>query len=274
METAEQNIADIPEQATTIPEPEPEPTQDANPIQQDGMDFGTLKRVGNDLKSGAKTLLTLMNALSQATAVVIMLFGLCLAFFGERLLKPLATGAGFIAGYVVGYKILSLVPNKYTSIVGYRDLILIGLSMLVGLVVAGLFWKLIRVAIFVLGAACGYFLGILILSLGDAIISIPEKNKMLIFAAIIGGILSVVAEKFVLKIVTAVVGSNLAALGLDSLFKIGILSRYNELIEKGHFERMDGKCLSLFFVVAILIAISLSFQLSFKRKNKIYSEVK
>lgn len=140
-------------------------------------------------------------------AIAAIVIGLLNCFFGYRLFKIILGIWGFIAGAVLGVGIATTMSG---------ELWLAILAGLIGGVVgAVLFVLLYFVGIFLLGAGLGFLLGGAIVSALN--IGGPVQWVIAGVLAIVGGIVAVIVQKFMIILSTALGGAAMAVGGIYTL---------------------------------------------------------
>jgi len=147
-----------------------------------------------------------MNLFTTVSPVLLLVAGFIVCFFGYRLLRFTLGLAGFCVGLALGLAVAGLIPNisqVLTIIIGIVGGVL-------GAVVAALLYK---VGVFLLGAGAGVLVASIILT------STGWSHPMLIrlVAAIAGGILTLVLERTLVSILSALAGAWGITLGAFSL---------------------------------------------------------
>jgi hypothetical protein len=132
--------------------------------------------------------------------------GLMLCFWGQRITRVALAVVGFGAGALLCWNALGLAAGM--SIVLRYILACVG-----GLLGALLAAFLYRVGVFLLGALAGAFLAGLF-----AVVTHIEPGQLgVLGAALVGGIVALVAQRWLLCVLTAFAGAWLAAVGLFTL---------------------------------------------------------
>ncbi|UCG43497.1 MAG: DUF4203 domain-containing protein [candidate division WOR-3 bacterium] len=135
-------------------------------------------------------------AASGVAAVLSILVGGIVCFFGYRVLRAALGIAGFIVGAVLAASGVALIPSSTQVWVLVAALV----GGIVGAVLAALLYK---VGVFLLGAAAGALVaGLVVTALGLA-----ASWWVLGIGAVAGGILGLVLQKRIVSILTAFVGA-------------------------------------------------------------------
>jgi len=167
-------------------------------------------------------------------AVLCMLIGLILCFFGIRLLQATAFFVGVYLGYILMYSILgsSGVTNNYALIFGS-----LGFGILVGLFMILLLKCLVALVLFLIGFVAGWYLGIWILSWVEiqhgSIDASTWRWIVLVACGVVIGIVTACLPKLFLAIATSWVGSYLVFYGIDVFAQTGYADAF-QLILTGH----------------------------------------
>ncbi len=143
---------------------------------------------------------------STAVAAGIVLVGLVLAFFGHRLFKAAVALVGLFAGALVAGGLaaaLSLAPTW------------VAVAAVVGAVLgAVLFRGVLKLGLFLLGAACGGLLGGLSASAGFGPLVVGLVAAAL---AILGGLLALKSQRLMVSVSSAALGAAATAVGVVHL---------------------------------------------------------
>ena len=140
-----------------------------------------------------------LNALATHLHVpLVLIAGLVICFFGQRLVKLTLGLVGFVAGAVAGWAAAgALAPNNNTAML---------LSIIVGgIIVAVLCFWLFHVGIFIVGAGAGAVATAAVSrALGQ-----PVQPLTILIVAVAVGVVALLLQKFMLVLCTAFVGSYL-----------------------------------------------------------------
>eukprot|EP01084_Bolivina_argentea_P051310 94388_1 len=150
-------------------------------------------------------------------AIIIIISGIVLLFFGGKLLKWIVFINGFLAGSLLTYAIIHNLDISQTSnIIRYSIFIAISVGIFIG-VLAICFYKL---AIFMTGAICGIIIGQLLWYLITLLIDMSKYTNqtnniihilLIIIFAILFGLLTL---KYLIKAITSFVGSFMVTSGI------------------------------------------------------------
>jgi hypothetical protein len=137
---------------------------------------------------------------------IAILIGALECFFGYRVFKTVLGLIGFLAGAILGAVIgYSLSGNRIVSILA---------GILGGFIGAGLLVTLYFVGVFVIGALLGGILAEMLFTL----FSRSSVPVVIVVLAVIGGVLAVIFQKFMIIVSTSFSGAYLAVNGLAYLF--------------------------------------------------------
>jgi hypothetical protein len=178
-----------------------------------------------------------------AVGVVALVAGLLLCFFGNRFARFALGLTGFAAGALLCWQVLGA-ANGMSIVLRY---ILSGVAGVVGALLA---FILYNVGVFLLGALAGAFLAGLF-----AVVTHVEPGQVgVLGAALIGGIVALVAQKWLLCVLTAFAGAWLAAAGLFNLLGWGGAEPVAQLVRPGgaHGAAMVGVWLLLGSIGSII----------------------
>ena len=186
----------------------------------------------------------LTHSIETAAAVLSIIAGLFICFYGYKLLKFILGLTGFISGAFAGASIAYyLAGGSFWVIAG---------ALIGGIIGALLFIFLFHAAIFILGAAIGAFAGILTASL----LGLGEGAALILTgtAAIVLGIAALATHKFVIRFLTAIYGASLAASGIGQL----VLSDFDiiEMIRDPSI--MGDMVLSTMVILAITLVLGIA----------------
>jgi len=147
--------------------------------------------------------------LIAAAVLLQVLFALANCFFGYRIFTIILGLMGFAAGAVLG----GMAGYDLSS--GEGSLMLVG-GVVGGLVGAVLFVLLYYIGVFLTGAA----LGVVLTSGGAAVAHVPELAPVvLLIAAVAGGVVALILQKFVIVLSTTLSGAWFAIVG--ALYLVG-----------------------------------------------------
>ena len=141
-----------------------------------------------------------LNEALKTIGVVTLLFGLANAFFGYKLFRAMLSLLGFLAGGVAGGVVFIRTQSIFSDREMFWIYVIIG-----GFIGAGLIELFHHLGVFLATGAMGALTGLLLTQSTDGALII----------GIIVGILSVIFEKYVIIISTAISGARLAALGIQ-----------------------------------------------------------
>jgi len=136
-------------------------------------------------------------------SIIATLFGLFICFFGYRIFKLVLA----ILGFIIGASFIAGVGFTLTD--GNEILIILIAGIAGGLVAAVILLFLYSAGVFLLGALFGIsvFSGILML------INIDTSPLLYIMPAILGGIIALLLQKFMIILITSFAGAWIAVIG-------------------------------------------------------------
>ena len=148
-----------------------------------------------------------MNVLSTVSPILLLAAGFVMCFFGYRLLRLTLGLAGFGVGLALGSLIAGLIP-------GTSQVLTIVLAIVFGILGAILATALYKFGVFLLGAGAGALIaGVVVAATGW---HYPMIARVL--AAITGGILTLILERPLISILSALAGAWGIVLGTFRLF--------------------------------------------------------
>ena len=147
-----------------------------------------------------------MNILTTASPALLLVMGFIVCFFGYRLLRFTLGLAGFCVGLALGLAIAGLIP-------GISQVFTIIIGIVCGILGAVLATVLYKFGVFLLGAGAGVLVaGVVVAATGW---HYPMIARVL--AAIVGGVLTLVLERPLVSILSALAGGWGTTLGTFSL---------------------------------------------------------
>ncbi len=147
-----------------------------------------------------------MNFLSTVSPVLLLVAGFVVCFFGYRLLRFTLGLAGFCVGLALGLTVAGLIP-------GISQVLTIIIGIVGGILGAVLATVLYKFGVFLLGAGVGVLVaGIVVAATGW---HYPMLARVL--AAIVGGILTLILERPLVSILSALAGAWGIVLGASML---------------------------------------------------------
>jgi len=148
-----------------------------------------------------------MNLLSTVSPALLLIAGFVVCFFGYRLLRLTLGLAGFGVGLALGLAIAGLIP-------GISQAITIVIGIVCGILGAVLSSVLYKFGVFLLGAGAGALIaGVIVAATGW---HYPMIARVL--GAIAGGILTLILERPLISILSALAGAWGIVLGAFRLF--------------------------------------------------------
>jgi hypothetical protein len=137
-----------------------------------------------------------MNVLSTVSPVLLLIAGFVVCFFGYRLLRFTLGLAGFCVGLALGLAVAGLIP-------GISQVFAIIIGIVCGILGAVLATVLYKFGVFMLGAGAGALIaGVIVAATGW---HYPMLARVL--AAIAGGILTLLLERSLVSILSALAGA-------------------------------------------------------------------
>ncbi len=137
-----------------------------------------------------------MNVLSTVSPVLLLIAGFVVCFFGYRLLRFTLGLAGFCVGLALGLAVAGLIP-------GISQVFTIIIGIVCGILGAVLATVLYKFGVFMLGAGAGALIaGVIVAATGW---HYPMLARVL--AAIAGGILTLLLERSLVSILSALAGA-------------------------------------------------------------------
>jgi len=156
-----------------------------------------------------------MNVLSTVSPVLLLAAGFVVCFFGYRLLRLTLGLAGFGVGLALGLLIAGLIA-------GVSQVLTIVLAIAFGILGAILATALYKFGVFLLGAGAGALIaGVVVTATGW---HYPMIARVL--AAIVGGILTLILERPLISVLSALAGAWGIVLGVSRLFGWHHVSAY------------------------------------------------
>lgn len=159
-----------------------------------------------------------MSVVAGAAAIVV---GLVVCFRGQRLARVALVLTGFAAGALLALNGLQMLPNASDT---FRYIVA-GVAGVLGAVLALLLYG---VGVFLLGALAGAFLA----GLSAALMRVEVTALVVFIAALAGGVTTLLAQRWLLSVLTAFAGAWLALSGLLAVLHTGA---------DGWLERLAGK---------------------------------
>ncbi|MFO7651014.1 MAG: DUF4203 domain-containing protein [bacterium] len=181
--------------------------------------------------------------MNVAVGAVALAVGLLLCFFGNRIARFALGLTGFAAGALLCWQVLGA-ANGMSIVLRY---VLAGVAGVLGAVLA---FVLYNVGVFLLGALAGAFLAGLF-----AVVTHVEPGQIgVLGSALVGGIIALVAQRWLLCVLTAFAGAWLAAAGLVNLAGWGGAEPVAQLLRPGggHGAAMVGIWLLLGSIGSII----------------------
>ena len=154
-----------------------------------------------------------MSLLSTVSPVLLLIAGFVVCFLGYRLLRFTLGLAGFCVGIALGLAVAGLIP-------GISQVFTIIIGIVCGVLGAILATVLYKFGVFLLGAGAGILVaGVIVAATGW---HYPMLARVL--AAIVGGILTLILERPLISILSALAGAWGIVLGTFQLFGLSHVS--------------------------------------------------
>jgi hypothetical protein len=161
-------------------------------------------------------------------AIILMIIGLSLTFYGFRLIRTTL--------FVMGFLLFSFLGFMYLPQLHISDTIVLLASFCLGLLGGCIAMYLVSLGLFVLGAVAGFSLALLIISLNPAPFSESSaRTVLLILFAIAGIVLMHFLQKPAIIISTSIFGSFIFFNGFDVFAHVGFVS-HTRAFFKGQIE--------------------------------------
>lgn len=151
-------------------------------------------------------------SLTNLFFITAALFGLLICFFGYRIMRFLVAVAGFVIGAGLAATVaLSLTQESILALTKGSDfLIIIAAGIAGGLILSIILLFLYPAGVFLLGAV----FGILLSSAVIALFNIVLEPVLYVIPALLGGILTLLIQRFMLILMTSAIGAWLSVLGV------------------------------------------------------------
>lgn len=166
-----------------------------------------------------------LNASSGIIAVILLITGLTLVFFGHMLFKPVLFIVGFYIFAAIAFSILSAIEVSSGMILfgANRSFAFLILVIVFGLMGGLLFMCVWRLGLAAVGAIFGFFVAIFVLSLwsNGVITSGVGRSIFIALLSVLGAVLISIFEKPLLILGTAFPGAYAFVFGLDIFINSG-----------------------------------------------------
>ncbi|KAI8593386.1 hypothetical protein BDZ88DRAFT_404502 [Geranomyces variabilis] len=197
-----------------------------------------------------------INLYSSIGAAILIATGLIFVFSGHQTFKLILWIAGFYLGAVFSYVLLTAIESRGHDFGGSRNLYFFIITLIVGVAIGTLFvciWKLGLIAV---GAALGFTISMLVLSLAkDGVITQGTGRTIFIAAlTIVGAVAVLFAERPILIIGTAVTGAFAVVWGVDVFTRAGLVEATNMFLA-GQGEYTPDKWVYLELGGAVALAL-------------------
>lgn len=184
------------------------------------------------------------DAQSCIMATIGILLGSLICFFGYRIFKFLLFLAGFLAGFFFSYMLCSgyLTEHLFGKSFEHKDQIFLGISVAVGLIAGLLTLCIFYLGLFVLGAAMGWFVGMVCLPLLYKHAEFLSEHDwvpyiILCAFAIAGGIIIICIQKVIIVIASSFLGAFGCINGFDYFLENSRSLYYAVNILHGRFDK-------------------------------------
>jgi len=232
----------------------------------------TITELGNSPHKNADGSFT---ATGIATAIVLMVIGLVLVFFGHKLFKPvLFITGGFICAALTYVLLVTIESNKGQPLFGAsRSIAFFFLVIVAGILGGLLFTCLWKLGLFAIGALLGFTLGSFILGIASNGLIHSETGRVIFLSvlALAGGIGILFIEKPMLVLGTAFPGSYGFFFGLDIFLNTGFKEGMQNFLSGGGLYVTSGVVYGMLGGVLGLAVIGCVVQFR-DTKRKSYSE--
>lgn len=193
------------------------------------------------------------------SGIILLATGLAFAFFGQVILKPLVMFAGAVGGFFLGQKLLTYLDGEFFDLGKHRELLLIAGSLVFGIVVGAVCWKLLRLGIGVLGGIAGFLVGSMIVGSNAKLFRSKWKDAFIFALVAVGAFVTLISSKVIVRGITAVVGSSLLILGLDVFVKSGLLEKVLDSIAAPEKPIAISSGKEMFMVIGAGIVAGIAF---------------
>ncbi|KAJ3172312.1 hypothetical protein HDU87_007907 [Geranomyces variabilis] len=224
----------------------------------------------DDATGGDSTTTDVTNALanhvtvqSAIAAVILIIAGCVVLFFGHRLFYPTLFVGGFFFFASLAYVVL--VNAEPTSGYSNRSTLILCVVLVAGIVGGLLAICLVKLGITLVGAAGGFALALFVLSWksGGVIESGLGRTIFIIACIIIGAIVIHFVIKSALIVFTSIAGAFGITLGIDFFAQTGFAQTVQSILIKRTIVDSDvsqGKVVALLVTTAVLAAIGMIVQ--------------
>jgi hypothetical protein len=207
-----------------------------------------------------------MSAYPVVSAVASIGMGIIFLLFGSKLVKPISFLAGFSLAYVICISVMAnLELNHGVDYGSNRDLIILLVPLIVGLLVGGLFLCVLKLGILAIGAMAGFSLAGFVLTWKSSS-TIDSGVYRPIFIAIFtisGAFLMLFFEKTFMAVCTSIIGAFWICCGADVFFGAGFKQALKLcLTNTGDFQFNDRTTI-LLVSFAVLVVFGIFIQLKF-----------
>ncbi|MCC6611928.1 MAG: DUF4203 domain-containing protein [Anaerolineae bacterium] len=177
------------------------------------------------------------------TGIILLAIGLIACFYGKRLYRVVLALFGFIAGYYAAW----------AALVQQSDVVQVVGAIIVGLVVAFVFWSLYKAAHVLFGAFLGLALGTVIANAFnlDGVVYLV----VVVVLAIIGALIGISLADMMIRLATAFGGASQAVSGLAAI--AAALGISLPLVDPSHSSTVvhDTTAAIVTFVLVIVLGI-------------------
>ena len=168
-----------------------------------------------------------LNIVAAPFAVVLIIVGLAVCFFGRRLLKPALAVCGFAGGVILGNYLVHLINTEQLAKEYVNNDLVRMIPIVTGIILAALCVGFVSIAMYLLAAAGGLVSFAIV---KDAIegslgieVSKGVKTGILLCALIVPIVLVIFIQDYVVSVTMAVIGAAILMVGVDNLAKKGFL---------------------------------------------------
>ncbi|KAJ3162812.1 hypothetical protein HDU86_003786 [Geranomyces michiganensis] len=225
---------------------------------QQGADDGVPSSTGF-----TNTLANHVTVQSTIAAVILIIAGSLVLFFGHRLFYPTLFVGGFFTFASLAY--VALINAEPSSGYSNRSTLILCVVLAAGIIGGLLSVCLVKLGITLVGAAGGFALALFILSWksGGLIESGLGRTIFIIACVVVGAVIIHFVIKQALIVLTAIAGAFGITLGIDFFAKTGFAQTVQDILSKRDFDLSDvnrSKVIALLVTTAVLAVIGMVVQ--------------
>ncbi|KAJ3392296.1 hypothetical protein HDU92_008527 [Lobulomyces angularis] len=240
--------------------------QAINAASADSTENAAVDSTGRQLAAPLENGISKINPYSTVTAIVLIITGFVLVFFGNRLFKPILFIAGFYIFAVLSFIVLSGIETRSGTLLfgNNRSLIFLIIALVSGILGGLLLTVLWKLGLSAIGGLLGYILAILILSVvnGGVIESGIGRTIFLVGFFVVGAILIHFIEKPILILGTALPGSYAMFFGIDVFANTGFNIAMQSFISTGVIYKVSPAVYGMMGGVVAVAIIGIVLQFS------------